>query len=276
MRQDFELTKQARDLDLVLLLPALGASRDPLDQKRWRTSRGAISVTGQKFFNWNCGSGGGGAIDLAMHLLPAEFRSARDWLVNNFLGGQQKPPPSLPAFIPPPSSDDYLPEVLDYLTNTRRLPRPLLLDLLDEGRIYADRRANAVFMLLGKNRITIGAELRGTGAIPWKGMAKGSSRTTGFFFSGDTTARDCFLCESAIDALSLQALSPGALYLSTAGVAPNPKWLPILLQRGYRVHCAFDRDEPGELAARKMMMLWPTIQRIRPNHKDWNEDLLAR
>ena len=43
--------------------------------------------------------------------------------------------------------------------------------LITSGRLYADRRGNAVFLLLGKAGQPVGAELRGTSARVWRGMA---------------------------------------------------------------------------------------------------------
>jgi len=51
----------------------LEATPDPYDPARWRTDRGVLSLTGPKFFNWNLGVGGGGAIDLVMHVRQVGF-----------------------------------------------------------------------------------------------------------------------------------------------------------------------------------------------------------
>src|SRR5205807_5333434 len=68
-----------RRIPLTAVLRACGAQPDRYDKAKWHTSEGTLSVTGTKFMNWQRSQGGGGAIDLAMHLnhlaFPAAVRS---------------------------------------------------------------------------------------------------------------------------------------------------------------------------------------------------------
>jgi len=59
---------QLRVIPLESVLIAAGAQRDPQDKAKWRTAKGAISVTGMKFMNWNQGRGGFGMIPPRCHL----------------------------------------------------------------------------------------------------------------------------------------------------------------------------------------------------------------
>jgi len=57
-----------------------------------------------------------------------------------------------------------LERVRQYLTEQRCLAADILSRLIDAGKIYADGRGNAVFLMVaGKANWPIGAELRGTG-----------------------------------------------------------------------------------------------------------------
>ncbi len=76
---------RAAPLESVLLLH--GAVRDRHDRRRWHTERGPLSVTGPKFMNWHTCQGGGGAIDLVMHLAGVDFRAALAWLEGHFAAG---------------------------------------------------------------------------------------------------------------------------------------------------------------------------------------------
>ena len=68
-RDDFRRQADAvRSIALETVLACWGAQRDRRDRSQWRTPRGPLTVTGPKFFNWNQEQGGGGAIDLVMHL----------------------------------------------------------------------------------------------------------------------------------------------------------------------------------------------------------------
>jgi hypothetical protein len=102
--------------------------------------------------------------------------------------------------------------------------------------VYGDPRGNAVFLLLGKENLPVGAELRGTTARPWHGLAPGSQKDLGFFAVPAepspitvSATSPIILCESAIDAISCFALHPHCRCLSTAGARPNPLWLKPLL-----------------------------------------------
>jgi len=120
----------------------------------------------------------------------------------------------------------------------------------------------------------MGAELRGTTAVAWRGMAPGSRKDQGCFAIPDAALlTTSVLCESAIDAISCHALHPQYRCLSTAGARPNPAWLPELAGQGRQLYCGFDRDDTGEAMALSMMRLYPSIQRLRPSRKDWNDVL---
>jgi hypothetical protein len=153
----------------------------------------------------------------------------------------------------------------------------LLGPLLESGQLYADGRANAVFVLVaGKAQRPVGAELRGTGPRVWRGMAYGSDKDLGYFWIGTRAAREIVLCESAIDAISCFQIHPQRICISTSGVRANPPWLNVLIVRGYTILCGFDADHPGDAAAARMIALHPTVRRLRPSAHDWNDLLTSR
>lgn len=267
-----------RALPLPRVLEQLGASPDPHDPAKWHTDQGVLTVTGPKFINWNQGLGGGGAIDLVIHARQVGFGQALQWLEQRFAGLTPAQPASMPRTqpltLPSPVAENW-PRVQRYLVQERRLPRALLLPLVQSGILYADHRANAVFLLLDPNATPVGAELRGTTAWPWRGMAPGSRKDRGFFSVPSTPCQAIVLCESAIDALSCHALHPAYRCLSTSGARPDPAWLSALLQQGHPIYCGFDADPTGDLMAHRLHDRYPSIQRLRPSAKDWN-DLLRQ
>ena len=89
-----ELAQHLRAIPLETVLPLCGAQKDHDDKRKWHTSAGALSVTGAKFMNWHNSVGGGGAIDLVMHLNHLDFKAAVDWLAHHFPGAL--PPPLVP------------------------------------------------------------------------------------------------------------------------------------------------------------------------------------
>jgi len=269
---------QLRAIPLPWVLRVWGAVPDPHDRNKWHTSRGTLSLKGPKFINWNHGKGGGGAIDLVIHLKDCCFREALHWLQHHFPQHSINDlDPSAPssAFNLPASDPLQLGRVKDYLTTERALPLILIQSLIATGTLYADPRANAVFLLRDTQGSVVGAELRGTTCRHWRGMAAGSRKNLGFF-SIPTDLLTCdqrpiILCESAIDAISALALHPQHRCLSTAGARPNPAWLGPFIQKGARVYCGFDADDTGERMAQAMIGFYPSVTRLRPNRHDWND-----
>lgn len=272
-----ELTGKARDVPLVDVLVSLHATVDKIDSKRWHASIGPISINDPKFFCWTHQRGGGGAIDLVMLLQDFNFTEAREWIIITFALVADVRPEIPQQLLHSPqrskTSSKNLDHVVNYLVQQRGLLKKVLFPLIDKEVIYADDKKNAVFFLLGKEKSIVGAELRGTGSTPYKGLSKGSKRTHGFFYAGPEDAKYCILCESAIDALSCQILFPGWLSISTSGVWASPPYLPKLLNRGIRVFCGFDNDRAGHFNAEKMIQSHPSVIRMVPTGKDWNSDL---
>ncbi len=273
-----------RQVPLETVLRSWGAVRDRRDRSKWHTEQGPLSVSGCKFINWRQSRGGGGAIDLVMHLGGLDYRSAVAWLQRQVACGVAQVTDLQPARHPiadplrlPAREGRLLPRVERYLTQRRHLSSLLVDSLLQSGRCYADCHGNAVFPLVaGKANRPVGAELRGTGDVAWRGMAPGTRKDLGYFWVGRQGARDIVLCESAIDAISCFQLFPQSISISTSGVRSNPHWLGPLITRGYTIHCGFDADAPGDDAARRMIARHPSVQRLRPPAHDWNDALTAQ
>ena len=267
-----------RAIPLEHILTQSGAQPDPHDPCKWHTARGVLSVRGAKFFNWHCGTGGGGAIDLVIHLHQLSFHDALHWLQHHGSPSSTTPPPPAPPSplrLPVPTPGQFH-LVRRYLVEQRALPLPLVEDLARGGDLYADPRANAVFLLRDPRGQPVGAELRGTGPVSWRGMAPGSRKDLGFFSFPPIPRPNLILCESAIDALSCHALHPDHRGISTAGARPNPAWLQDLLRQGCSLCCGFDLDPTGQAMAQAMIALHPSIHLLPPPLHDWNDVLRAR
>ncbi|MCK5804147.1 MAG: DUF3991 and TOPRIM domain-containing protein [Lentisphaeria bacterium] len=284
-----------RSIPLETVLTHWGAERDRRDRAQWRTERGPLSVTGAKFYNWYRNEGGGGAIDLVMHLGEMDAATAIRWL-RQHLGSARAAASSTSACWQASSSSfscgdaqtplrglrlplanlAKLERVRRYLTEQRHVAASILEPLIDAGKVYADQRGNAVFLMVaGKPNRAIGAELRGTGARVWRGLAPGTSKDDGYFWIGVPGSQKIVLCESAIDAISCFQLHSTCICISTAGVRPDPPWLLPLIARGYHIYCGFDDDAPGNAASRQMITRHPSIQRLGPPDHDWNDALAA-
>lgn len=269
---------EIRNIELNVLLRYLGGTQDRQDRAKWHTPQGMISITGPKFMNWTLGIGGGGAIDLAMHIQGIGFKDAVTFLYDTFshipiVDASNQAHAHKMVLKLPPRCDKKLQRVIHYLKNARCIPMDTITRLIQSGTLYADIKSNAVFLLLGKEKRIVGAELRGTGNTQWRGLAPGSRKKMGCFYLVGKSPRKMVLCESAIDAISCAVLHPEYTAISTSGVAAEPAWLNRFLKKGCEIYCGFDTDSPGETMATQMINRYPSIKRLRPSKHDWNEVL---
>lgn len=290
-----DLASKVRDLPLEQVAYELGLDPDPKDKHKWKHENHTLNITGSKFYDWQHLKGGGGAIDLVMHVNQCEFKQAVAWL-NDRLGEgatltavtyktreilQTEP---LCQFVPPTVDESKWQQVRKYLTRERRLPSSLVERLHQQGLIYADSKQNAVLIRRPLDEQTItGATLRGTAGTDntFKGLALGSKRSAGWFHfqqggqAGDPIQR-AVLVESPIDAMSFAVLdrteSKKTLYLSTDGAGQVPlEFLRMLPNNSVIV--AYDNDHPGNLMAQRVMEQFPNSVRRAPKAVDWNEEL---
>jgi hypothetical protein len=296
-----ELADQVRELDLAAVAVELGLKQDRHDKHKWRDAGHIISISNGKFMDWLADQGGGGAIDLVMHVQNVDFKAAVQWLSGQTLmprttyptwQGEETEPRTLK--MPEPDQRRW-DSVRQYLTETRKLSALLVDRLHDRGLIYADLMQNAVFVrhaLKGQDTQwqrgePMGATLRGTWGEgnAFHGLAPGSAREQGWFWLGlgKGEIQRVLLTESAIDALSLamldkhRAQTPGAtVYLSTDGAGAIPlDALRQVMAQGGQVFVAFDGDAPGEAMAWRVAQQLPGVKRLTPAYgKDWNERLV--
>ena len=138
------------------------------------------------------------------------------------------------------------------------------------GRLQSDAYRNVVFVNDRKD----GHSLRGT--LPGSNF-KGSRGVKGFFGpnNGNTTT-PVFVCEGALDALSLR--SAGVNAIATQGNTDMTTLHELLLRYkalGYHLVAAFDNDDAGDKMAH-VVMSWDDVGAsfAKPKGKDWNDDLL--
>lgn len=299
-----EVANRMRALPLEDVLDALGFERDKHDTAKWKAEGFAISVgkgaKAGKWFDHVASKGRGGAIDLVQHTMETDFRGALAWLADRFGPGAaaadvtsrmwrqaeadvRSAIEERPAFTPPSPAPENWPQVRRYLVDERALPANYIDTLHERGDIYADDRRNAVFLCYDLSGTVTGAELKGTirrdDGSSFTGMSLGSKKNLGAFRIGKVAkATAVYLVESAIDAISLMRLrvidgEKGFAVISTAGATPERGWFSKLGASVRRV-CAFDNDEVGEKAAKSLRR--HSFERLRPNGKDWNDDLRAR
>jgi Protein of unknown function (DUF3991)/Toprim-like len=271
---------QLRSIPLPAVLRLCQAQPDRHDPAKWHTADSVLSVQGSQFIDWKYGVGGGGAIDLVMHLRDCRFADALHWLERHFSplavgwvpAAPSLPPARRPLKLPPPVPSQLW-RVQRSLRCHRRIPSALIDCLIASGQLYADHRANAVFVLRDHQSNPVGAELRGTTPRSWRGLAPGSQKDQGYFAIGNDRFQTTILCESAIDAISCFALYSDCQCISTSGARSNPRWLAALIEQGQSVLCGFDADATGDQMAQALIERSPSVRRLRPPLHDWNDAL---
>jgi hypothetical protein len=284
--------EKVRDVSLDDVLERFGAQRDPQDpQRNWKTHAGRITVTGGKFYNHDQETGGGGSIDLAMHLGGFKFKEAVGWLGGNVSRTEAiqqyqvesveqakrildtTPAPKLE--IPAPDAGKTQ-RVRDYLTKTRAIPEAIVDHALEKGRLWGDKFANAVFSLRDMEGKQIGAELRGTYDKPFHGV-RGDK---GLFYTGTSKSKTAVFVESSIEAMSYQAMNPNALVIGTAGSGREMMGdaARLLESKGYKIVDGFNNDKAGDRLGKTLQeSVVAPVEKQRPAvGKDWNNQLQAQ
>ena len=159
-----------------------------------------------------------------------------------------------------------------YLTG-RGISTQTIQALVSMNIIYQEQNRNNIVFINYEQDF---AELRGTYTYgkPFHGVVQNCRHDGFWWFRTSKDARTAFICESAIDAISLYELhktqknQKGAYYISIAGVAKqaaidrvkNSRFTPVL---------AVDNDDAGQKCRDRNS----DLTYILPANKDWNEDL---
>ncbi|MBW4558130.1 MAG: plasmid recombination protein [Trichormus sp. ATA11-4-KO1] len=298
--------EKLRDLPLEDVAWQLGLDRDHKLPLRWRGHGHIINIDGSKFYDFSPEQqkGGGGAIDLVMHVNQCNYRQATAWLYDGFgaLGAEraaiaqaQKMTAEIiqleprPKFTLPVEDKTKWQPVSNYLTRKRGIPSNFVEVLHNRGLVYADAQQNAVFVMrnLDDQPQAQGAFLRGTRGEnnTFKGYEKGTKRRDSWFYfhlGGQPTdsVEKVVLLKSPIDVISFAMLEyqvrgdvPPTRTLYMAVDSPNS--LPLeQLQHIPNVQVAFDPSGAGNAAARAVKELLPQSKRLKCKAADWNQQLL--
>ncbi|BAZ18848.1 plasmid recombination enzyme (plasmid) [Calothrix sp. NIES-4071] len=288
-----------RDIPLESIAYQLGLHPHPKYQGRWINQNHTVIITGSRFYDFiGAQHGGGGAIDLVMHLLNCNFREAVAWLHDTF--GESETLRAVthharveaeniiateksPQFVAPVLDESKWGHVRSYLIGTRKLPAALIDNLHAAGLIYSDEKQNAVFLMrsLPDGEIT-GASIRGTYGFnnTFHGIAKGSKLSKGWFHVSvggepDSKIMRAVLAKSPIEALSIAVLNHSLLEKTIYIAVDSPQCMPVeFLSYFKEVIAAYDNDAVGEEIAGAIKKVLPQTTRLKPSCADWNQQLV--
>jgi Toprim-like/Protein of unknown function (DUF3991) len=301
-----ELADQVRDIPLRDVLERYGFEpRREGTTLRAKSPLHNIVVTGGRWFDNKANIGGGGAIDLVMHLGGVDFMAACRSLVDQFrpLGAGQsdlsfpsssqrqpvsgrKPFGELLALYAA-RDDSNWPIARAYLVEQRKISAGLVDRLRASGLIYANSHLpnpSLVFLHRDEHGDVCGATLRDTRHQSAFRPCLGNKLSAWFVVGDLAKAKRVAAVESPIDALSYFTLFGrpiGSLAVVSCAGATVPQALMLhAWDRRQAFVVALDNDPAGErgwLKARNETTDWAgfNLSSERPKHKDWNDDLIA-
>lgn len=193
-------------------------------------------------------------------------------------------PQEKPTYTPLTPTPDKLRNVKAYLIQTRKLPKELVLPLIDSGRIYATYYENpethkqtlvCAFKITDENGNDVGCDsCAPQPEFKFKHLFTGSNADYAWCFPYEveeiTAQTPIFFCESPIDAMSLCALSgtPG-VYVSMAGLKDST-FNSVSEKLGGTPFICVDNDEAGDKFAARHS---DVPRMVAPIGKDWNDTL---
>ncbi|WP_414756441.1 MobV family relaxase [Anabaena sp. CCY 9910] len=287
------LTEWSTDLALDDVAWELGLWRKG---NEWVGRNHIINIHGSKFTDFGNGSAlvGHGALDLVRQVNKSDQVQAIAWLGERFgkagahraaisqarkVTSDIMQTQSAPQFTPPVEDKTNWLWVERYLTQKRGIPSDCVQMLYNQGLVYADSKANAVFVMRDLDGNTKGAFLQGT-ANTFSGYEPGTHRRScSFYFSLGGKATDksskAVLCESPIDAISLFVLEyhvkgipdNRTIYMA----ADDTSSLPFeRLRHVPNVQVAFIQPN----MARTVKELLPKSKLLKCETLDWNTQLV--
>lgn len=173
-----------------------------------------------------------------------------------------------------------------YLTKHRCIDRDVVTAFVQEKMLYEDDpHHNCVFVGLDENGEARHAHLRSTGSQGKVFRINVESSDIKHSFHKNGTDRSLYVFEAPIDLLSHITLYPAGWlehsYVACCGTSIQPV-LERLRQNPKldTVYLCLDNDEAGEDACDGMLDtledMGYDVERLRPEGKDWNDDLRAK
>ena len=272
---------KANAVDLEKFLRAQGETLVRSGKEyRWK-AHDSLTVCGNKWFR-HSQSKGGFPVDFVMEFYGKSFPEAVQMLTGETGEAQPEadPAPS-PAFRLPLRNVTNA-NILNYLTQERKLSPSLVNFFIAAGDIYEDAaHHNVVFVGRDADGHPRYASSRGINE-KFRQDAAGAEKAFGFAHRG--TDKQLLVFEASIDLLSFIELFPKNWqqhnYLSLGGVS-GKALRQFLSERPdvERVFLCLDADKAGEDACKRLATLLPdtmSVTRIQPCMKDWNDVLVHR
>ena len=287
--------EQARNLDIIDFLKRYYGFTFTIRGEAYRCQQHpslAVNSDRRSWYWHSRGIGGYGALDFLIIAQCMTFREAMKELAGIAPATvQPRQKAEQPKTLILPEKAGVPLRLYDYLCNKRGIDSEIVNTLIQEGKLYEDRRGNVVFVGFDEQGKARFASLRGTyGDCGFRMDCAGSDKRYGFNMLACVPTERLYIFESPIDAMSHASLDNAATgdrdtwkrhsRLSLAGTSDTA--LIFFLNKHTTVKeliFCLDNDLAGCEAAVKMAKKYTDnglqAQIELPMGKDLNEDLMA-
>ena len=279
-----EQKERAATVDLEYFLRQRGEKLLSSGRDKRLASDHSVTIRGCQWFDHDSRQGGN-AISFVRFFYNRTYPEAVTMLLDEMYPCAPKAAeePPKPFALPPVNSD--MRRVYAYLVKHRNISRDVVAYFARKKLLYEDAKYhNAVFVGTDETGIPRHAHKRSTNSSgkAFRLNVEGCDPRYTFHHMG--TDGSLYVFEAPIDMLSYITLHPvdwqRHSYVACCGTSIQPveKILERLPQLDTVLLC-LDNDEAGHAASQRMKTQLEknyTVERLTPEHKDWNDDLTAQ
>ena len=278
---------RAQNTDLVSLLRAQG-ERPVRSGREFRTPNDpSITVRGNKWFDHSARVGGY-AVSFVQRYYRLPYQEAVLLLLgkkNNKTYEQAKPAKEAPKPFALPEPYGTMRRMYAYLMRQRHIDREVISAFVHEKLLYEDKHHNCVFVGLDDSGEAKHAHIRSTNSEGqvFRMNIEGSASEHCFHKGG--TDKSLYVFEAPIDLLAFLTLYPEAWrehsYVALCGTSEQAMlWMLEKDPRLQKVVLCLDHDAAGIEATGRLTDIlvehgYTRVSILRPEYKDWDEDLKA-
>lgn len=282
-----EQLMRASNIDIVQMLKSQGETLKK-QGKVYRWMRYDSTVIHQNEWYRHSRQVGGGPIQFMQHFYDMNFVDAVKYLLNGEEGAEFKQAEHIetekPEFKMPDLSKN-MHRTFAYLIKTRNIDPEIVQFFVKEKKILeTEEYHNVAFCGYDENDEIRQMHLRSTRSNDRFFMdVEGSDKQ--YYFRHIGNDNELYVFEAPIDMLSFITMNKENWqehsYVCLGGVAGDAlKNVLDTIPKISRVHMCVDNDEAGDKTVNRISgeldarnVIW---DRLLPEHKDWNEDLIAR
>lgn len=281
---------RASSVDLAEFLRRQGEKLIRSGPEYRMTSDHSITVRGNEWYD-HAAEQGGGPISFVQNFYGLSYPEAVTRLLDGEQGQaytpaqRQKEEPKK-EFVQPPANQQMR-RLYAYLLKKRHIDREVLNAFVRAGLVYEDvNYHNAVFIGRDEHGVARHAHKRSTNDMgkTFRINVEGSDPRYSFHWTGASDR--LYVFEAPIDLLSFLTLYPKNWqqhsFVALCGVGEQAMlWMLEQNPNIQNVALCLDHDEAGIEASGKLAELLknqgcPSVCILRPEYKDWNEDVKAR